>query len=107
MPTSKEYARDILDRLAELGEVRLRPMMGEYLLYYKDKLAGGLYDDRLLVKPVKAALALVKEQALAAPYPGAKPMLLVKNAEDKEFLCALLRQMEPQLPPPKPKKAKP
>ena len=107
MPTSKEYARDILDRLAELGEVRLRPMMGEYLLYYKDKLAGGLYDDRLLVKPVKAALVWVKEQTLVTPYPGTRPMLLVENTADRDYLCGLLRQMEPQLPPPKPQKAKP
>lgn len=81
-----------------------RAMMGEYILYYRGKIVGGIYDDRFLVKPVKAAVAMMPEAALEVPYEGAKEMLLVDDVDDREFLCELLEAMYDELPAPKKKK---
>ena len=79
-------------------------MMGEYIIYYHGKIVGGIYDDRFLVKPVKAAVDMMPEAELEVPYEGAKEMLLVDNVDDKEFLCSLLEAMYDELPVPKKKK---
>lgn len=81
-----------------------RAMMGEFILYYSGKIVGGIYDDRFLVKPVKAAVDRMPEAELEVPYEGAKEMLLVDNVDDKEFLCSLLEAMYDELPVPKKKK---
>ena len=78
--------------------------MGEYIIYYRGKIVGGIYDDRFLVKPVKAAVDRMPEAELEVPYEGAKEMLLVDNVDDKEFLCSLLETMYDELPMPKKKK---
>ena len=75
-------------------------MMGEFLLYYRDRLAGGIYDDRLLIKPVERAQTLLPEAPLLLPYPGGKPLLLVENPDDGDFLCFLITSIYPQLPLP-------
>ena len=79
-------------------------MMGEYILYYQGKVFGGIYDNRFLVKPTASARAMMPEACLELPYEGAKEMLLVDNTDDREFLAALIRAMEPELPAPKKKK---
>ncbi len=61
MATSKEYLSYILEQLGEIGNISHRAMMGEYVLYYKDKVIGGIYDNRFLVKPVKSAVALLPD----------------------------------------------
>ncbi len=104
MASGKAYLDFIIEQLADVGEVTSRAMMGEYLLYYKGKLFGGIYDDRLLVKPVAVAKALMPEAAWETPYEGAKKMLLVENVDDRDFLARLLRAMEPELPAPKKKR---
>lgn len=102
--THKDYADFLLEQLSGLGEICLRPMMGEYVLYYRGKVAGGLYDDRFLVKSVPAAEAMMPEAVREAPYPGAKEMLLVDRIDEGHFLRELLQAMEPELPAPKPEK---
>ena len=94
----------IMEQLAGLEDVSWRAMMGEYILYYRGKIVGGIYDDRFLVKPVKAAVDRMPEAELEVPYEGAKEMLLVDNVDDKEFLCSLLEAMYDELPEPKKKK---
>jgi TfoX/Sxy family transcriptional regulator of competence genes len=79
-------------------------MMGEYILYYKGKIVGGIYDDRLLVKPVKAAIAYMPSASYELPYDGAKEMLLVDEVDNREFLTGLFETMYAELPTPKPKK---
>ena len=101
MPSSREYLSYIMEQLASLEGITTRQMMGEYIIYYQGKIAAELCDDRLLVKPVPAALALLPDAPQEPPSPGAKPMLLV---EDGAFLRELLVAMEPELPAPKPKK---
>ena len=107
MASRKEYLDYVLEQLSDLEGVTHRAMMGEYLLYVQGKLFGGVYDDRLLVKPVPAARALLPDAPEEAPYEGAKPMLLVEDMEDSALLARLVTAMEPELPAPKknPKKS--
>ena len=89
MASSKEYLGYVLEQLCQVEELRYRPMMGEYLIYCRNKLVGGVYDDRLLVKPTKSARALLPDASLEEPYPGGKPMLLVTEMENKSLLQEL------------------
>ena len=104
MASSKEYLDFILEQLSELDEITYRSMMGEYIIYYRGKVIGGIYDDRFLVKNIKAAADLMPEAALELPYDGAKEMLLVDDIENKEFLKELLETMADALPAPRKKK---
>lgn len=104
MASSKEYLDYVLEQLSELENIRYRKMMGEYILYYKEKIIGGIYDDRLLVKPVKSALSIMKNPVFQLPYEGAKEMLLVDMIDDREFLKKLFEAMYDELPEPKKKK---
>ncbi len=90
MASSKEYLDFVLERLSEAGEVSYRAMMGEYLLYCQGKLFGGIYDDRFLVKPFPAVVALMPHARRELPYDGAKEMLLVEDIDDADFLRELL-----------------
>lgn len=104
MASSKEYLDFILEQLSELHDVTYRAMMGEYIIYYRGKIVGGSYDDRLLVKPTKSAVAMMPNADLELPYEGAKEMLLVDDVDNKEFLRELLESMYEELPAPKKKK---
>ena len=81
-------------------------MMGEFIIYYKGKIIGGIYDDRLLVKPVQSAINYMPNAVYELPYDGAKEMLLVDDVDNKEFLIGLFDAMYDDLPAPKPKKKK-
>ena len=83
MASSKEYLDFIMDQLSDLGEVNVRAMMGEYIIYYRGKIVGGIYDDRFLVKPVPAAVELMSEAQKELPYEGAKEMLLVDEFDNR------------------------
>jgi len=104
MASSKAYLAFILEQLSELDEISYKTMMGEYIIYYRDKVVGGIYDDRFLVKPVKSAVAMMPNADRELPYEGAKEMLLVENVENRGFLSALLEAMYDELPLPKKKK---
>ena len=104
MASSKEYLDFILEQLSELDDVSYRAMMGEYILYYRGKIIGGIYDDRFLVKPTKSAAAMMPNTEMELPYDGAKEMLLVDDVDNKEFLRELLEAMYSELPAPKKKK---
>ena len=104
MASSKEYLEFIMEQLSGLEDVSWRAMMGEYIIYYRGKIVGGIYDDRFLMKLVKAAVDRMPEAELEVPYEGAKEMLLVDNVDDKELLCSLLEAMYDELPAPKKKK---
>ncbi|MBP5699343.1 MAG: TfoX/Sxy family protein [Methanobrevibacter sp.] len=104
MSSSKEYLEYILEQLSDLDEISYRAMMGEYILYYRGKIFGGIYDDRFLVKPVKAAKDMMPNADMELPYEGAKEMILVDDVDDREFLEELLEAMYEELPAPKKKK---
>lgn len=101
MPSSKSYFEFIQEQLSGLEEVTYRAMMGEYIIYYRGRIAGGIYDDRLLVKPTKSAKALMPTAEYELPYEGAKAMLMVDNVDDRAFLEELFRAMYDELPAPK------
>lgn len=98
MATSKEYKSYVQEQLGLLEDIRIRAMMGEYLIYYQDKLFGGIYDNRLLVKITKESKEIMPRAKEEIPYPGAKPMLLVEDIEDREFLKELVCKMCENLP---------
>ena len=90
MASKKEYLDFVLDQLSGLEGISYRAMMGEYLLYYNDKLFGGIYDDRFLVKVTASSLELLPDEPQEIPYDGAKPMILVTEMEDKKHLRELI-----------------
>ena len=106
MTSSKEYLEYILEQLSNLDDITQRAMIGEYIIYYRGKIVGGIYDDRFLVKPVKSAMEMMPEANMELPYEGAKEMVLVDNVEDKEFLRDLFEAMYEELPAPKKKRKK-
>jgi len=103
MASSKEYLDFILEQLSDLEEITYRAMMGEYIIYYRGKIAGGIYDDRFLVKPVKSAIEYLPNAEYELPYDGAKEMLVV-DVDNKELLTGLFNAMYNELPLPKKKK---
>ena len=106
MASTKEYLDFVLEQLSGLDEVSFRAMMGEYILYYRDRVFGGIYDDRLLVKPVPAAVKLMPDASMELPYDGAKEMILVDDVDNREFLCQLVESMWEELPEKKRKNPK-
>ena len=104
MASSKEYLDYVLEQLSELDEVSFRAMMGEYILYYRGRVFGGIYDDRLLIKPVPSAVKLMPDATMEIPYDGAKEMILADDIDNREFLCKLVRSMWEELPEKKKKK---
>lgn len=104
MASTKEYLDFVLEQLSGLDEIFYRAMMGEFILYYRGRIFGGIYDDRLLVKPVPAAAKLMPDASMALPYDGAKKMLLVDDVDNREFLCELVENMWEELPEKKKKK---
>lgn len=101
MASSKEFLDFVLE---QCGGLSARPMMGEYLLYYGGKVVGGVYDNRLLVKPTPSAVALIPNAPMELPYDGAKRMLLVEDIEDRELLEKLFAALCRELPEPKKRK---
>ena len=104
MASHKEYLDFILEQISELEEITYRAMMGEYIIYYRGKIVGGIYDDRLLIKPVKSAISLMPDANYELPYEGAKEMLLVNDVDNKDFLTRLFNAIYNDLHAPKKKK---
>ncbi len=106
MASSREYLDFILEQLSGVEGITWRPMMGEFILYHRGRILGGIYDDRFLVKPTPSALAMMPDADQELPYEGAKEMLLVDNVDSREFLTALVTAMAEELPAPKRKPGK-
>lgn len=105
MASSKDYLAFVLEQLSGLDDISYRTMMGEYIIYFRGKIVGGIYDDRLLVKPVPSSISLMPTASYELPYEGAKEMLLVDDIDNREFLCNLFLSMYEELPTPKKKKS--
>ena len=104
MASSRDYLDFILAQLPQ-EDISYRAMMGEYVLYYRGKVFGGIYDDRFLVKPTASALALLPHAEQELPYPRGKEMLLVDEVENRELLKKLVEAMYEELPAPKKRKS--
>ena len=103
MASGREYLDFILEQLSGLENVTWKAMMGEYIIYWRGKIVGGIYDDRFLVKPTKSAIAMMPDAERELPYEGAKEMLLA-DVDNRAFLEELLEAMYDELPAPKQKK---
>ena len=106
MASSRDFLLYILDQLSGLSGISYRVMMGEFILYYNGRIAGGIYDDRLLIKPVKAARERMPDAKLELPYKGGKAMLLVEDTDNREFLTSLFTAIYDELSEPKKRKLK-
>lgn len=106
LASNKTYLEFILEQLSELEDISYKAMMGEFIIYYQGKIIGGIYDDSLLVKPIKSAKAYIPTVIYVLPYEGAKEMLLVDDVDSKEFLTGLFHAMYEELPFPKSKRKK-
>ena len=104
MTSSKQYLEYILERLSGLDDISHRAMMGEYIIYYRGKIIGGIYDDRFLIKPVKSAKAMMPNADMELPYEGAREMILVDETENEDFLKELIEAMYNELPSPRKRK---
>ena len=93
MASSKEYLEFVLEQLRDTDYISTRAMMGEYIIYYKGKVVGGIYDDRFLVKDTISARQLMPNSPIELPYPGGKEMLLVEDIENRPFLSNLLEAL--------------
>ena len=98
MASSREYLQFILGQLSELDEITYRAMMGEFIIYYRGKIIGGIYDNRFLVKPIKSAVFYMPTVSYDIPYPGAKEVLRVDEVDHKEFLVGLFHAMYDDCP---------
>jgi len=104
MVSSEEYLEYVLEQLSDLEHISYRAMMGEYIIYYRKKIVGGIYDDRFLVKPVDSAMSMMADAKMEMPYEGAKEMILVEDIENREFLKELFEAMYDELPSPRKRK---
>ncbi len=104
MASSKDFLDYILEKLSPLEDITSRTMMGEYILYYKGRIFGGIYDNRLLIKPVNAAHRMIPTAKKERPYEGAAEMIMPDEIDDGEFLCRLVKAMYEELPEPKKRK---
>ena len=103
MASSKEYLDFVLEQLSELEDISFRAMMGEYIIYYRGKVMGGIYDDRFLVKQTKSSLKMMPDADIELPYEGAKEMIMVDDVDNRDFLKELFEAMYKELPAPKKK----
>ncbi|MBQ1631968.1 MAG: TfoX/Sxy family protein [Clostridia bacterium] len=105
MASSKEFLQFVLEQLSRLEDVSARPMMGEYVLYHRGRVVGGIYDDRLLLKPTPSARLLMPDAETDLPYEGAKEML-VADADNAALTCRVIEAVAMDLPESKPKRKK-
>ena len=106
MSAGKEYLNQLLDILKDMEDITYRRMAGEYPLYYRGKLFGGIYGDRLLLKKTPSAERILGDVKCVVPYPGAPEMILYEPGEagrfgDPEKLMQVIEEMYDDLPEPK------
>lgn len=102
MASTKEYLEYVLDLLSGLNDISYRYMMSEYVIYYRGKVFGGVYDDKFLVKPTKTVLEMMTDAEFEIPYEGGKAMVLV-DTEDRDFIKEMVEKMWDEIPIPKKK----
>lgn len=104
MASSKDYLEFILEQLSYIDGITYRYMMSEYILYINGRIFGGIYDNRFMVKITSSSKNLMPDADEELPYESAKPMLLVADVDNRDFLKLLIESMYPELPEPVKKK---
>ena len=97
MSSNKEFLDFILEQLSQLSDIKYRKMMGEYIIYYRGKVVGGIYDNRFLIKPTKSVLEIISDAVMEIPYPGAKPMIMIEDIENQKLLNLLFNKIYSEL----------
>lgn len=97
MSSSKEFLDFVLEQLSDLPDITYRAMMGEYIIYWRGKIVGGIYDNRFLVKPTASAKGILPNAPMEIPYDGAKPMIMITDIENRELLARLFNAMFSEL----------
>ena len=97
MSSSKDYLDFVLLQLADLEQISYRAMMGEYVIYYRGKVVGGIFDNRFLIKPTKTAITMMPDASHEIPYPGAKEMLLM-DVDDQALMMDVIKAIYDELP---------
>lgn len=104
MATSKEFHDYVVENLQRAGNVTARKMMGEYCIYYQEKLIGDICDNCLFLKPTESVLRLMPDADRAYPYEGSRTlMVVVEDVENTELMIEVLSEMYKELPEPKKK----
>ena len=103
MSSSKDFLDFVLEQLSDLPDITWRAMMGEYIIYYRGRVIGGIYDNRFLVKPTASALKIIPNAPMEIPYDGGHPMIMITDIENRELLENLFNAIYPELPTPKKK----
>ncbi|MEA5020475.1 MAG: TfoX/Sxy family protein [Gordonibacter sp.] len=100
MASTNEYLEYVLDLLGSVDGIRHRKMMGEYVLYCRDKVFGGIYDDRFLIKTTDSVKELLFDAPQQLNYKGGTLMTLV-TSEDQTLIAHVVTTMWAELPMPK------
>ena len=103
MSSSKDFLEFVQEQLSVLSDVTYRAMMGEFIIYYRGKVVGGIYDNRLLVKPTGSVQKIMPNAPLEIPYQGGRPMIMVTDIENRELLEQLFNVLYSDLPAPRKK----
>lgn len=106
MASNPDLVQYIVDQCSDAGEIIAKKMFGDYGLYCKDKIIGLICDSNLYIKPTEAGRALLRNEELRPPYPGAKPYFYIEDVDDHDYLAALVKTTYEALPDPRPKKKK-
>lgn len=106
MASNPDLVQYIVDQCSDAGEIIAKKMFGDYGLYCKDKIIGLICDSNLYIKPTEAGRALLRNEELRPPYPGAKPYFYIEDVDDHDYLSALVKTTYEALPDPRPKKKK-
>ena len=103
MKTSKETAERILSLIQKVADARIRPMMGEYLVYVNDKVAGQINHNDLFIKITAFGESFASDLKRDSPYDGAKPAFIVPQEKitDEAWLREFIAGTAEQLPSPK------
>ena len=108
MASQKSTVDYIVEQMAGAGDVSARKMFGEYGLFLDGKMVALVCDDQLFIKPTAAGRAFAGDIREGAPYPSAKPYLVIDGErwDDAEWLSELTRRSAAEIAPPKPKPAR-
>ena len=98
MASSRDFLNFVLEQLSDLPDIDYRAMMGEFIIYFRGRVIGGIYDNRFLIKPTKSAMEILPDAPMEIPYPGGKPMIMVEYIENRDLLAHLFNTIYPELP---------
>lgn len=98
MASSKDFLQFVLEQLSDLPDIDYRAMMGEYIIYFRGRIIGGIYDNRFLIKPTKSAMEILPDAPMEIPYTDGHPMIMVEDIENRALMAHLFTKMYPELP---------